>query len=286
MGYKSCQNLTIKVFEESVPTVTYVEILLNQPLPLLILGVFIVLAVASELGFFTGRLIARKFKKNRQPDLDVDNNVTTITNSSLALLALFLGFTFSSALDHFEKNREAVTVESASIAAVYELAKLQPAPYRNQLLDHLRHYIDIRLETADLPNNVKAIRALQMKSRSGQKNLWSVVSEISVKAPNAPLLGNLVEGLNAVVTAEKNRTESLINGVPNGLFVPVALFLLFNGVLLGVSLGEGERRHVLLSWGLYFLVALSVGIIVDLDKPLKGYINVDQQAMILLKESL
>jgi hypothetical protein len=30
-------------------------------------------------------------------------------------------------------------------------------------------------------------------------------------------------------------------------------------------------------------VALAVGIIVDLDRPLKGFINVDQDAMIALK---
>ena len=34
------------------------------------------------------------------------------------------------------------------------------------------------------------------------------------------------------------------------------------------------------------LLALAVGIIVDLDRPLKGFINVDQQAMMILKDSL
>ena len=103
--------------------------------------------------------------------------------------------------------------------------------------------------------------------------------------PGAPLLQPLIESLNGVVGSEQARTESLINGVPNGLFMPVALFLLFNGVLMGLSLGEGARRHILLSWGLYFLVALAVGIIVDLDRPLNGFINVDQQAMTILKDT-
>mgnify|MGYP000013432854 CR=1 FL=1 len=250
------------------------------------LGVFVVLAAASEAGFFTGRWISRRFRKQKAQVLDVDNNVSTITNSSLALLALFLGFTFSSALDHFEKNREAVSNEAVAISAAYELVNLQPEPFRAKLRLGLAEYIDTRLQVADLPNDPQAIRKLQRESVQQQKKLWATVVAMSSKLPEAPLLQPLIESLNGVVSAEKVRTESLINGVPNGLFMPVALFLLFNGVLMGVSLGEGDRRHILLSWGLYFLVALAVGIIVDLDRPLKGFINVDQQAMMLLKDSL
>ena len=264
---------------------TYIDNLLNQPLPLLIFGVFVVLAIASELGFFVGRFLSRHFRKE-QPALDVDNNVSTITNSSLALLALFLGFTFSSALDHFEKNREAVTNEAAAIAAASEVINFQPGPFKLELQDGLDEYIDTRLKVADLPNDADAIRRLHQESRIKQKQLWTIAEALSVEKPDASMLQPLVEALNNVVAAETIRTESLINGVPNGLFMPVALFLLFNGVLMGVSLGEGARRHILLSWGLYFLVALAVGIIVDLDRPLKGFINVDQQAMVNLKDTL
>ena len=245
-----------------------------------------VLAAASEAGFVAGRWIGKRFRSHTTPVSDVDNNVSTITNSSLALLALFLGFTFSSALDHFEKNRDAVTNEAAAITATYELVDLQPAPFKTRLQAALDSYIDVRLKVADLPNEVQAIRTLQRDSRQQQKELWAIVDDMGKKIPNSPFLQPLAESLNNVVTTEKVRTESLINGVPTGLFMPVALFLLFNGVLMGMSLGEGTRRHILLSWGLYFLVALAVGIIVDLDRPLKGFINVDQQAMTLLKDTL
>ena len=141
----------------------------------------------------------------------------------------------------------------------------------------------MRLGVADLPNDPQAIRALQSAGRTEQAKLWAIANQMVKNKPDAPMLGNLVEALNNLVSAELTRTDNLLNGVPTGLFVPVALFLLFNGVLLGVSLGEGKQRHVVLSWGLYLLVALAVGIIVDLDRPLKGFINVDQDAMIALK---
>ena len=260
----------------------YVDALLNLPLPLLILGVFVILVAASELGFLAGIFIRRRFRKGNDVVLDVDNNVATITNSSLALLALFLGFTFSSALDHFEKNRESVSNEASAIAATYQIAQMQPTPYNQKLVAQLGQYVDVRLGVADLPNDAQAIRALQLAGRNEQAKLWAIANQMAKSKPDAPMLGSLVDALNNLVSAELTRTDNLLNGVPTGLFVPVALFLLFNGVLLGVSLGEGKQRHVVLSWGLYLLVALAVGIIVDLDRPLKGFINVDQDAMIAL----
>ena len=263
----------------------YVETLLNLPLPAVVLGVFVVLAIASEAGFYAGAAMSRRFRTTAGVDNDVDTNAATITNSSLALLALFLGFAFSSALSHFEKNRDAVTGEAVAITEVLNLARVQPSPYAEQLVSRLEKYVDHRLRVAELPNEPKAIRELQLTSTALQKELWTIVESQAKVNPNAPLLVGLVDALNGLVAAEKNRTESLINGVPDGIFVPVALFLMFNGVLLGVSLGEGKRRHVILSWGLYFLVALAVGIIADLDRPLQGFINVDQAAMMVVKQS-
>ena len=264
----------------------FFDVLRDTPLPLFILGAFAVLAIASEIGFALGLFFSRRLRKDSRPGGDVENNVTTITNSALALLALFLGFTFSSALNHFEKNRDAVTTEVAAITAVVHVARLQPQPFAERLQSGLRDYVDIRLQVADLPSGARAARELQARSSQSQKALWDTVAEIAAAAPGAPVLGSLVEAMNGLTRAEQARTEALINVVPTGLFMPVAFFLLFNGVMVGVSLGEGSRRHVILSWGLYFLVALALGIIIDLDRPLKGFINVDQSGMAVLRSQL
>lgn len=264
---------------------SYIDFLLDLYLPLLIFGVFVTLVIASELGYFLGRIIVRYLRKGATDNV-IDENVSTITNSSLALLALFLGFTFSSALDHFEKNREAIIQESNAISTTYELAALQPEPAKTDLTNAIRDYLSIRLKVMELPNHPDEIRALQRESQLQKKVLWDAINQLIVRDRDSVLLDPLVTSMTNMFQAERTRTEYLLNGVPNGLFVPVGLFLLFNGVLLGISLGEGAKRHVLLSWGLYLLVSLAVGIIIDLDRPLKGFINVDQAAMHILKSEM
>lgn len=264
-----------------------IESLLALSLPVLILSVFIALIISSEMGFWLGRLTIRLTTKGKSTYFDdSDENVSTITNSSLALLALFLGFTFSSAMDHFELNRLAVINESAAIQSAYQAAKIQPAPYAQELVVNLQTYTDIRLQLEESQSNSKSVRDIQLQSQQQLEKLWNTVRALTQQNLQSSSIDILFGSISNVGITENARTEYLLNNVPDGLFVPVGLFLIFNGILLGASLGEGSKRHVVLSWGLYFLVALAVGIIADLDRPLNGFINIDQQAMHILRAGL
>lgn len=259
----------------------FITYILSFNLPSLVLVVFAALAVSSETGFWIGHLLLRStFKKFK---VVLDDNSSTITNSSLGLLALFLGFTFSSAMEHFELNREAVVKEASAINSVYQYTKLLPEPYHKEIYNELNHYIDVRLETGKTRGVDHSVLEVEERSKKVQSSLWKLIGEVSNKEKDSPAVSNLLSAMNDLVNAELTRTEYLLNNVPNGLFVPVGLFLLFNGVFLGVSLSEGENRHILLSWGLYLLVALSVAIIIDLDRPLTGLIDINQNAIEKLK---
>ena len=89
-----------------------------------------------------------------------------------------------------------------------------------------------------------------------------------------------------MVAAENTRSELILTAVPIGLFLPLVIFLATNALLLGVSLGKTSNRHIILSWGLFFLVALTVGTIVDLHRPLYGIVHVDQNSMHTIMERL
>lgn len=261
----------------------WIATLLSVNLPTLVFAVFVALAFASEVGFWCGRLLVKgPFQRMK---IVLDDNSSTITNSSLGLLALFLGFTFSSAMDHFELNREAVVKEASAINSVYQYTKLLPEPYHKEVYKELNQYIKIRLETGQTNGTEAAVLDVQSKSKDEQDLLWKLIGQAAAKEKDNPVVSNLLSSMDELVNAELTRTEYLLNNVPNGLFVPVGLFLIFNGVFLGVSLSEGKNRHILLSWGLYLLVALSVAIIIDLDRPLTGLIDVNQSAIEKIKIS-
>jgi hypothetical protein len=262
--------------------------LLSLSLPALVIGVFVLLAIASEIGFWIGFGVVKTVSKlnNRKITTQIDNNVSTITNSSLALLALFLGFAFSSAMNHFEKNRDAVVSEAAAIEIAYNHTGLLQEPFCAKIKNEITTYTNIRLKLSSGNVNDAQIREIRDESIKQYALIWQDTKEMLKLNPDGQLNNTFIGALSNMLQAQSMRTTSLLNEIPQGLFIPIGLFLLFNGVLVGVSLGEGARRHLLLSCGLYLLVALAVGIIVDLDRPLQGFINVNQEAMLLLKESI
>lgn len=264
------------------------DTVLNLPIWYLVVSIFIALVLASEIGFwigYVGSILIAKYKKQKwQPQLD--DNITTITNSSLALLALFLGFAFSSAMDHFEKNREAVTNEAITIAAVYRYSDLIPNNYQEEIKAELKTYITTRLKLVNKESSDSDIKAVHNESVQERKVLWQSISKMLNEHKDWAFNTEFVSALNTMIQAEDTRSAYLLNEVPKGLFLPIGIFVMFNGFLFGVSLGGTARRHILMTWGMFILIALAVGIIADLDRPLQGFINIDQSAMILLKNSV
>jgi hypothetical protein len=76
----------------------------NIEVSLLVLATFILLIIFLEIGFRWGLI----FEKNKEKKVGglfytkMDENAALISTSSLALLALLLGFAFSSAMENFE----------------------------------------------------------------------------------------------------------------------------------------------------------------------------------------
>lgn len=260
-----------------------IEEILSLPLHYTVIIIFIALSIASEIGYRSGLLFKRFWESGTKHS--IDDNQTTIVNSSLGLLALFLGFTFSSALEHFETNRKTIVDEVAAITILYNYEKLMPEDNKTNLLKLTSAYVDKRLIDENLKTK-KEIRNNEKESKEIQAQIISEVTGYIKNNPNSNISSNITSAIANVVQTEIQRTESLINSVPLGLFLPVGVFLIFNSFIMGISLSDGKRKHTVFSLGLYFLIALSVGIIIDLDKPFSGYILVDQEPITILKNEI
>jgi len=95
-----------------------------------------------------------------------------------------------------------------------------------------------------------------------------------------------ITSLNDVFDLATKRDAARRNHVPE-----IVLLLLF-GVgavamgLVGVGTGVAGRRHPALTLSLAVLIALVIMVIMDLDRPRRGLIEVSQQAMVSLRDSL
>src|SRR3954470_15856322 len=93
-------------------------------------------------------------------------NVSTLEQALLGLLALIVGFTFLMALTRFESRREAVVEEANAIATTALRARLLSEPYRTESLRLLQEYVRLRVD--NIGTGLSLVEATNVIARSNE----------------------------------------------------------------------------------------------------------------------
>jgi hypothetical protein len=210
-----------------------------------------------------------------------DDNVSTLEGAIIGLLALMVGFTFAMALTRFEARRDAVLAEANAIGTTALRARLLPEPHRKEVLELLRDYVKVRLDlTRSAPTPVDLAAAIE-RSNDLQEKLWQEAMAMAASDNGMVPTGLFIQTLNEMIDDQAKRLAALRNHVPN--IVQLALFgiaIIASG-FAGYASGLNARRRSRLSvYVMGFLVSAVILLILDLDRPGAGFIEVSQQPMI------
>lgn len=246
---------------------------LMDPVP--IWAGFLLFAAGSllcyEAGFRIGRWWQRRTPGEQEGPTDM------LVGSLLALMAFLLAVTTGMASDRFDARRGLVLAEANAISAAYLQADYLPAPAAGELQNLLREYVPLRIAPADrsqLAANLERATALR-------EEMWAI-ERAAVRSGYSPdLMSSLGGSLTELTTVSETRVVgALYSRVPE----TVLLFLLFGSVLslgmVGFSAGLRERRSVLTAVVLVVAMGAVLMLVVDLDRPQDGLINVSQQALL------
>jgi hypothetical protein len=238
------------------------------------------LLVAAEIGFLLGR--------RARPDIDdrTRSQISTIQAAVLGMLALLLGFTFSLSTSRYEIRKQLVLEESNAIGTTFLRAQLLPEPHRREALNLLRRYVDIRLEFYRAGIDPVLLRQANDKTEKTHKDLWSHAVAVGEKDPRAITTGLFIQSLNEMIDLHSKRMAALENHVPEVVFILLYLVSIMALGMLGYGCGLGGQRSLLMAMTTALLIAFVILIIMDLDRPRRGLVQVSQQRLIELQESL
>jgi hypothetical protein len=216
----------------------------------------------------------------RLPDGDASN--AGASGPLLALLGLFLAFTFAMASARFDTRKVLLIDEANAIGTAYLRSGLLAEPLRSQARDLLRSYVDLRMEA------VRTGRVQEAITRSDriQGVIWSMALLHAERNPTPPA-ALFVQPVNDVIDMQGKRVSlGWQNTIPRTILY--ALYVL--AVLaLGVMGFEGGLRgpgRFMPTIVFVLMVATVITLIVDLDRPGEGLIQVSQQAMTDLRAGM
>lgn len=257
------------------------ELLLDFSTTQIVAALFIGIFVMNELCFRVGRYVQNSTAE------EVKSLTGTIQGSILGLLALLLGFTFSMSMQRYDNRSEALIDEANTIGTAILRVQLLPDHLQPQVHEKMSEYIDLRIAVGKIDlTHKEERRAYNQQITRVQNELWALAIEAAHDDPRPVTSGAFINSLNDMIDSQGKRSALLQRHVPE-----VVLFLLFlvfvsSGGIMGYSGGLSGSRVLVPTLMVSLLISLIVFLIIDLDRPKRGIIQVDQTPMEMLKDSL
>jgi len=252
---------------------------LLDPIP--IVGVFVLIA-AILLGVFEVGYRVGRWRQEKTPD-EKEGPTTMLVGSLLALMAFLLAVTMGMASDRFDTRRSLVLEEANAIGTTYLRAGYLPQPYGADSQALLREYVPLRVNVAD-----QQVRAANFaRSTEIHAELWAIAEELARATPDSVVLGLYIDSLNQTIDLHATRATAIVYArVPETVLILLILGAALTLGTVGYSAGLTRRRSLPTAAVLVVVLAAVLTLVVDLDRPRDGFLQVSQQPLIDLQDQI
>jgi hypothetical protein len=242
----------------------------------LFVATVVVAMLSFEGGFWVGK---RRSESEREQEIVVRG----LVGGMLGLEAFMLAFTFGGAAAHFDAGRQALLNEANAIRTAYLRADLLPEPHRAEIRNLLREYVDIRLEGIRSGKIEEAIA----RSEELHGELWLQAEASKEKATSPAFAVQFIQSLNEIIALH---TKRVITGlefrIPDIIWIVLYLITALAAASIGYHSGLSGRSRPLVVLAFILGFSAVIFLIVDLDRPGRGLIEVSQQAMVDLQKKM
>ncbi|WP_372760730.1 hypothetical protein [Litorivivens sp.] len=240
---------------------------------------FALIIGCNEAGFRIGRFV------QRQTNDEVKTLTGAIQGSILGLLALMLGFTFSMSMQRYDARNQALIHEANAIGTVMLRVQLLPEQFHAEVSSMLDDYVDLRIAASQIDlTQLEKRREFNQRISDLQNAIWAVAVEAAQISPSPVTSGAFITALNDMIDRQGERNAFLQMQVPEVVLLLLFVVFLSSGGILGYSSGLGGKRVMAPTVVVSFLISLIVFIIIDLDRPRRGLIQVDQSSLVMLQK--
>lgn len=243
----------------------------------------LVFAVSLVVLWLSAWFGANVLKRRMQFDEEMRHEYGVVLASTLTLLGLVIGFSFSMAVSRYDLRKTYEAEEANAIGTEYVRADLLPADDAMQVRRLLRSYLEQRILFYTTRDD-QALRQIAEQTARLESELWAAARSAAAAQPN-PIIALVVAGMNDVLNTESYTQAAWRNRMPAAVWVLMATIAIFGNVLLGY----GTRRlksHAILLAVLPLVVSVSFELIADIDSPRGGMIRLVPQNLVALAASL
>lgn len=256
------------------------EILYNASAWLIAAALLIALFACGETGYMVAH---RRAMKEGRADDATRSQFGNIQAAVLGLVALLLAFTFSMAVARFDLRKQLVVEEANAIGTLQLRAQLLPEPQKSASTALIGRYIEARIAYATAGVDAQRINAAQAETATVQALLWAQAVQLAAREEKAYPANLYTQALNDVIDLPSKRIAAMNNHVPETVIWMLLLSSALSLAIVGYGFGLGARRNNFSLGALSVLIVLVIMLILDFDRPRRGFIEVDEGAILQLR---
>jgi hypothetical protein len=241
-------------------------------------AVLVISAVSLGLSLFAGDVLRRKIHPlddEQRKDFDI------VLGSTLTLLSLLLGFSFSMAISRYDQRKTYEEEEANAIGTAYLRAQLLPESNTARIRELLRKYLDERIAYYTADDRLQALKS-SAATATLQNELWSAAQlPAGTQVTVGPSLA--IQGMNAVLDAQGYAQAAFRNRIPAAAWALMGCIAVCSSLMLGYGARRKDWRMLLV---IPTIVSIALFLIADIDSPRGGTIKVPPENLQSLGDSL
>ena len=212
-----------------------------------------------------------------------DSTISAMVGALMGLLAFFLAFAIGFALNNYTTRRSLVVSESNAIGTAYLRAGLLDDSTRDPVRELLREYTNLRLAGLDPAQFNTAVA----RSEDIHDELWVLTESYAKQHPESEIAGLYVASINEVIDLHSTRVSANRSlRIPDIFIWLMTGIIIFSFFLIGVATSADGHRNLLALIVFALAFAAAITLLVDIDSPQTGLIEVGQSAMLSLQETI
>ncbi len=232
------------------------------------LPLLLVCAVPVLTCTWLGIRVGRKVRETDRPDHE---HLGTIQSALLGLLALLLGFAFSGSISRFVDRQDALAREANAIETAYGRAALVPTSERIRAA--LRLYVAQRLELFDNAGTGREPEILRQMTKQYDEAFAATLDGVKQAPVYSALAMAGVEGVGDQL-AIRNALDR--RHLPTEFVVVMLASSCIAMVVVGYGVGIAKHRSIASAFALAALIATTLFMTFDFDRPKRGFITLDR----------
>lgn len=239
--------------------------LFQVPALLIAVILFVLMIAVNRAGFYL-----------RQKNADVAaDGLGPVEGSLLGLLALLLSFTFSMSASKSDTRRQIIVDEANRIGTAILRCDLYPDSIRRQLHGYFNDYLDARIAYYHAGIDTAKLNLSLQKTNVIADKIWKKVTALSQDKDNTLRSQQMIPALNDMIDIVTTRDADRNAHVPESILWMLFLLTLTGSFVTGYGL-KNKRFNWVIVGGFALMTTMSIYLILDLDRPRRGIINMDE----------